>query len=277
MLGRDNVTLDIIPQDKNGETDLSALSSMIKDDVSLVLLANPNFFGVIETKARQACELAHNNGALAIISSHPLALGLIAPPGELGADIAIGEGQPLGIPMSFGGPYLGIMAVRKELIRKMPGRIIGKTKDIDGKEGYVMVLQTREQHIRREKATSNICSNEGLLSTTAAIYMSLVGKEGIKDIAEQNFAKAHYAAELAGAIPGISLKHSGSFWNEFVLTTPKPAEDIFHNATKQGVSIGVPLSWFYPEMKNDLLIAVTEKRTREEIDRWAKVLAEVSK
>jgi glycine dehydrogenase subunit 1 len=275
LLGRDHIVLETIPLDTSGKTDAGALAKMMGSDVSVVLLANPNFFGVIEADARQICTQTHDGGALAVISAHPLSLGILEPPGALGADIGIGEGQPLGIPLGYGGPYLGIMTAKQDLIRRMPGRIIGKTKDVDGKTGYVMVLQTREQHIRREKATSNICSNEGLLATTAAIYCSLVGKDGIIEIAEQNLAKSRYAAELAAQIPGYSLAYGGAFWNEFVLKTPLPAQQALKACVEKNIYCGVPLSWYYPERTHELLVAVTEKRTRAEIDRWVKALGEV--
>ncbi len=276
LLGRDHIVLETIPLDASGRTDAAALTKMMGDDVSAVLLANPNFFGVIEADARQICAQAHEKGALAIISAHPLSLGILEPPGALGADIGIGEGQPLGIPLGYGGPYLGIMTVKQDLIRRMPGRIIGKTKDIDGKTGYVMVLQTREQHIRREKATSNICSNEGLLATTAAVYCSLVGKAGIAEIGEQNLAKARYAADLASQIPGFALAYNGAFWNEFVLKTPLPAQQVLKVCVEKDIYCGVPLSWYYPQRTHELLVAVTEKRTKAEIDLWAKALREVT-
>jgi glycine dehydrogenase subunit 1 len=275
LLGRDHIVLQTIPLDASGRTDVAALAGMMSDDVSAVLLANPNFFGVIEADARQICAQAHENGALAIISAHPLSLGILEPPGALGADIGIGEGQPLGIPLGYGGPYLGIMTAKQDLIRRMPGRIIGKTKDMDGKTGYVMVLQTREQHIRREKATSNICSNEGLLATTAAVYCSLMGKEGIVEIAGQNLAKARYAADLASQIPGYALAYNGAFWNEFVLRTPLPAQQVLKACVEKNIYCGVPLSWYYPERTHELLVAVTEKRTKAEIDMWAQALKEV--
>ena len=275
LLGRDHIVPETIPLDASGKTDIAALTGMMDDNVSAVLLANPNFFGVIEADARQICTQAHDKGALAIISAHPLSLGILEPPGALGADIGIGEGQPLGIPLGYGGPYLGIMTAKQDLIRRMPGRIIGKTKDIDGKTGYVMVLQTREQHIRREKATSNICSNEGLLATTAGIYCSLVGKQGIAEIAEQNLAKARYAADMASQIPGYSLAYGGAFWNEFVLKTPLSAQQVLKACVEKNIYCGVPLSWYYPQRTHELLVAVTEKRTKAEIDKWAQALGEV--
>ena len=208
---------------------------------------------------------AHAAGALAIQSTYPMAMGILKTPGEMGFDIATGEGQSMGIPLSFGGPYLGFMSARQAHVRQMPGRIVGATIDKDGKRGFVLTLQTREQHIRREKATSNICSNEALCALRAVIYMTLLGKTGLKELAELNYNKAEFAKEMLSQIPGVTVKKSSPTFNEFTLCLPKNADDVVNRMIEKGFAAGFPLGRFYKGLDNYLLVAVTEKRTREEI------------
>jgi glycine dehydrogenase subunit 1 len=197
----------------------------------------------------------------------PISLGVLAPPGSYGADVVVGEGQGLGIPLSFGGPYLGIFAVKESLIRKIPGRLAGMTVDADGKRGFTLTLQTREQHIRREKATSNICTNEGLMMLAACVYLSLMGKEGIPEVARLCLQKSHYLAQEIEKIPGFKLKWNHPFFKEFVVETPKAPSLILDKLSKRGILGGLDISQFDGEVEG-LLIAVTEKRTKEEMDKF---------
>ncbi|NCB39885.1 MAG: glycine dehydrogenase, partial [Erysipelotrichia bacterium] len=216
-------------------------------------------------------EIAHAAGALCIVSANPIALGLIEAPGNLGADIVTGEGQPLGIPLSFGGPYLGFIAATKALLRRMPGRIVGRTKDIDGKTGFVLTLQAREQHIRREKASSNICSNQALMALNATIYMSLMGRDGIKEVAMHSFQKAHYMKRELAKISGVTFPFTGSFFHELVVKIPN-ARKVVGKMAKKGVFAGIPLDTWFNNLKDCVLIAVTEKRTKDEIDEYCNML-----
>jgi len=211
----------------------------------------------------------------AIASVYPVSLGMLKTPDEMGFDIATGEGQSLGIPLSFGGPYLGFMAVKNKFVRQMPGRIVGATVDSDGKRGFVLTLQTREQHIRREKATSNICSNEALCALRAAVFMSLLGREGFKELAEHNYQKAEFAKEALSRINGVQVKRSSPTFNEFTVLLPRHADEVVHRMVDKGFACGFPLGRFYKGMDNYLLIAVTEKRTKEEICRLADSLEAV--
>jgi len=239
-----------------------------------LIFQHPNFFGVLE-EAEKLRELTEKVNALLIVSFDPISLGLLKPPGEYGADIAVGEGQPLGLPLGFGGPYLGLFTAKKEYLRQMPGRIAGATLDAEGKRGYVMALQTREQHIRREKATSNICTNQMLCALAALVYMATMGKEGIKEVALQSLEKSHYMAEKLKEIPGVKLVFESPFFKEFLISFDgKSAREIRDKALNEGYLIGLPLDYFgFPE--DYLLVAVTEKRTREEIDGAIEVIKRV--
>ncbi|MGA2172080.1 MAG: aminomethyl-transferring glycine dehydrogenase subunit GcvPA [Sedimentisphaerales bacterium] len=258
-----------------GQVDRNQILAKLDDDTAAVILQNPNFFGCVDDFSDIA-EAAHKKGALLVASCYPISLGILKTPGAMGADIVTGEGQSLGMPMSFGGPYLGFMATRMEYVRKMPGRIIGRTKDRKGNDCFVMTLQAREQHIRREKATSNICSNEALCALTALVYMSLLGKEGLRETAQLCADKASYAYNRLTAVPGVK-PHFGTKWffNEFVLDLPKEAADVIVKLIEKGFAAGFPLSRYYPDMKNCILVCVTEKRTKQQIGMFAEALESV--
>jgi glycine dehydrogenase subunit 1 len=252
----------------------AALIDQLDDQTALVIVQYPDFLGNIFNYTELITK-AHEFGALVAVAVNPVALGMFKTPGEMGADIVVGEGQPLGLPLSFGGPYLGIFATKKEYIRKISGRLVGETVDGKGNRAYVLTLTAREQHIRREKASSNICTNQGLLALAATIHMSLLGKHGLKKVAELNYHKAHYAAEKIAAIPGYSVCMDHPYFNEFVVCCPAPARDINAHLLEHGILGGYELEKDYPEMENNLLVAVTEMNTRDEIDMLCEVLAEV--
>jgi len=250
-----------------------ALIPLLSEEVALVIVQYPDFFGRIYDLSA-LIRAAHEKGALVAVAANPIALGLLTPPGDMDADIVMGEGQPLGIPLSFGGPYLGYFTTRKKLVHKMAGRIVGESVDTRGQRAYVMTLTAREQHIKREHATSNICSNQGLMALAAAVYLSLLGKRGLRQVAELCYHKAHYAAEKIAAIPGFSLKFDTPFFNEFVVKTPEPLDDILAHLLEHGILGGYDLGQDYPELQNHLLVAVTEMNSREEIDALVDVLSE---
>ncbi len=250
---------------ENGLVEPSSLKSDLSSDTSCVIVQSPNFYGVIEDVAKIE-ELVHSAGALLIMVCDPISLGILKSPGELGADIAIGEGQGMGNPISLGGPFLGFFTAKKEMVRRLPGRLIAATRDSKGQRGFVMTLQTREQHIRREKATSNICTNEALCTLASAVYLSLMGKKGIKEVARLCVQKAHYALEELTKINGFKLKYRAPFFKEFILETPVPAGEIINRLLDKNILAGVDLSRFDPGLKDSLLICVTEKRTKKEID-----------
>src|SRR6266478_689344 len=257
----------------DGATDVDALRKAVSGTTAAVVLQHPNFFGCLEDLPA-AAEVAHAAGALLIVVADPVNLGLLAPPGALGADLVVGEGQGLGVPMSFGGPNLGVFAAKQELVRRMPGRLVGATVDVDGRRGFVLTLQTREQHIRREKATSNICTNVALCALMATIYMATLGKQGLQRVGELSAAKAHYAAEQLTKVPGVSLRFAQPFFKEFALRLPKSPASVVAKLAKQRILPGVPLKTYDRTLADCLLVAVTEQRTREEIDAYAAALAE---
>jgi glycine dehydrogenase subunit 1 len=256
----------------DGTTDLDALRKAVSDRTAAVVVQYPNFFGCLED-VRSAADIAHAAGALLVVVADPVNLGLLAAPGALGADIVVGEGQGLGVPMSFGGPNLGVLAARQELVRRIPGRLVGATVDGDGRRGFVLTLQTREQHIRREKATSNICTNVALCALAATIYVAIMGKEGLRRVGELSTAKAHYAAGELARVPGVRLRFSAPFFKEFTLELPKAPERVVKRLLRDRVLAGVPVRALDRAYKNCLLVAVTEKRTRAEIDAFAAALA----
>jgi glycine dehydrogenase subunit 1 len=247
------------------------LEQAVDSDTAAVLLQQPNFFGCVEPAAEIA-EAVHKQGAKLVVCADPISLGVLASPGDYGADIAVGEGQALGNSPSFGGPGLGFFAAKEEFLRSMPGRIVGATVDVEGKRGFTLTLQTREQHIRREKATSNICSNQALNALAASIYLSLMGKQGLAEAAGLCLQKAHYAEEVITSVPGFSRAFSTPFFKEFTIKCPVPAAQVVEALLGSGILAGLDLGQFCPEMKDLLLVAVTEKRTKEEIDSFAHAL-----
>ncbi|MBU7314374.1 aminomethyl-transferring glycine dehydrogenase subunit GcvPA [Paenibacillus oleatilyticus] len=260
----------------DGVTDLEQLKAAVTDDTAAVIVQSPNFFGCIEDLA--AIEpIAHSRKALFVVSTNPMSLGLLEAPGKLGADIVVGDAQPLGIHPAFGGPTCGFFAVSEPLMRRMPGRIVGQTVDRDGKRGFVLTLQAREQHIRREKATSNICSNQALLALCASIYLSTMGKEGMREVGSLNLQKSHYAARELAKLEGPSLPFTAPFFNEFVVSLPANANitDLNERLLEAGFIGGLDLGRYYPELQNHMLVAVTEKRTKAEIDEFAARLGEL--
>ncbi len=256
----------------NGLADRNRIVDALTDDTAALIVANPNFFGCLDDVTDLA-EAAHAKGALLICSVYPISLGMVKSPGEMGVDIATGEGQSLGLPLSFGGPYLGFMATRTEHMRKMPGRIAGRTVDQHGRDGFVLTLQAREQHIRREKATSNICTNQGHCALTSLVYLSLLGKQGLRQLAQLCADKADYAFARLTAVAGVGARFPRRwFFNEFVLQLPVPADRVIRNLLQRRIAAGFPLVRYYQQMENCLLVAFTEKRTKEEIDLLAHAL-----
>lgn len=251
---------------QDGVTDLQNLKELLNDNTAAVLVQSPNFFGAIEN-IKEIAEIAHENKSLLVVSCDPVSLAILKAPGDIGADIVVGEGQVLGNPVSFGGPYLGFMAAKKEFTRRMPGRIVGETVDRDGKRGYVLTLQTREQHIRREKATSNICSNQALNALAATIYLSVMGKNGLKKAAELCLQKAHYAYRKLIETNLFSPAFESPFFKEFLLIYHGDADKLNKHLLEKNIIGGFATERFYPEFKGGYLVAVTEKRTRDEIDR----------
>ena len=258
-------SVELIPAE-NGRTCTGALESMLDGDTACVLISQPNYFGVIE-EAEKAGIITHQNGAKFIMSVNLIAAAVLKSPGECGADVAVGDGQPLGIPLSFGGPYLGFMAASSALMRKLPGRIVGETIDVDGKRAFVLTLQAREQHIRREKAGSNICSNQALCAMAAAVYMAAMGCEGIKDAAIQSVSKAHYLASELGKIPGLGLKHSSEFFHEFATERPPGFDKVLDLLEAHGILGGLPI-------EDGVLWCATEMNSRKEIDRMTDLIKE---
>jgi len=254
-----------------GVTDLAAASQLVNAKTAALVVQTPNFYGCLEDVAA-AAEIAHAAGALLIVVADPVNLGVLEGPGKLGADIVVGEGQGLGVPVGFGGPNLGVFAAKNELVRRMPGRLVGATVDRDGKRGFVLTLQTREQHIRRAKATSNICTNVALCALMATIYLATLGRRGLVQVGELSTAKAHYAAERLTKVPGVSLRFAAPFFKEFALKLPKAPDRVIPRLAKQGFLAGVLLKTFDRALADSLLVAVTEKRTKAEIDAFAAAL-----
>jgi glycine dehydrogenase subunit 1 len=263
------VDLAEVPYAASGQIDLTELESAIDAQTAAVVIQSPNFFGVVE-RVPEIAAIAHRHGALLIVSiNEPLSLAVIKPPTE--ADIVCGEAQSFGVPVSFGGPYVGFLTTREKFIRQMPGRLVGQTVDTEGRRGFVLTLATREQHIRREKATSNICTNQALFALAATIYLTLLGKAGLRQLAEQNLSKAHYAAAQLRAIPGFATPFSAPSFNEFVLKIPGNAEDLLEELRQEKIIGGLHLGEFYPELANHLLVCATELVSRAAIDRLEEV------
>lgn len=263
-----NTEIELIPE-KDGLTDMDALREMLDDSTACVYLAQPNYFGLIED-APAIGQMAHDAGAKFVMGVNPIAAAVLKTPAECSADIAVGEGQPLGLPLSFGGPYLGFMAATTAMMRKLPGRIVGETTDEAGNRAFVLTLQAREQHIRREKASSNICSNQALCAMTAAVYMAAIGPDGIKNVAVQCLSKAHYMASALASVPGFSLRYSGEFFHEFVTECPVEPGILMAVLEANDILGGLPL----PD--GGILWCATEMNTKEEIDLLVSILREVS-
>ena len=258
-----------------GRGDIIDLVEMLDDNTAMLAIQYPNFFGQIDNIAVLA-DAVHEVGALLVIVANPMALSLFRSPGELGADIVVGEGQPMGVPLGYGGPYLGYFAIRQKYVRKIAGRIIGETLDADGKRAFVMTLRPREQDIKRERATSNICTNQGLMALSASVYMALMGKNGLRRVGELNYHKAHYAADQLNQLDGYSVDAAKTFFNEFVLSCPRPVAEINQALLQEGIIGGYDLGQNYFHLENHMLVCVTETNSKAEIDRLVEVLGGLS-
>ncbi|MGQ9904185.1 MAG: aminomethyl-transferring glycine dehydrogenase subunit GcvPA [Anaerolineae bacterium] len=255
---------------------IDELLNLVDEDTACLCIANPNFFGQFE-EVNGIAEQVHARGALLIAAVNPISLGLFKPPADYGVDVAVGEGQPLGIPLSFGGPYLGFFATRREFMRRIPGRIVGETVDKEGRRGYVLTLKTREQDIRRDKATSNICTNQGLMALAACVYMSALGKQGLRQVASLCYHKAHYAADRIGRLDGYTVWNNRPFFNEFVVKCPLPVSEINdYLLNEHDIIGGFDLSKDYPHLRNHMLVCCTETNTRDEIDELIEALSELA-
>jgi glycine dehydrogenase subunit 1 len=254
-------------KDENGRFRLSDLKSRLSPDVAAVVLQYPNFFGVIDD-LKPHIQAAHDAGALAIVAADPLAMGVLTPPGAWGADVVVGEGQALGNPQAYGGPYLGLFLAAEKLVRRMPGRIVGVTGDSDGRRGYVLTLQTREQHIRRDKATSNICTNEGLCAARGAIYLALLGPSGMREVGRACMNACGYLRSRLTEVAGVKLAHDGPHFKEFALTLKGDIPKFLEFMAHRGILPGIPLKRFNIGMDDSLLVAVTERRTRAQMDAY---------
>lgn len=266
-----NIEVVVVPH-KNGVTDMKQLNELVDNDTAAVIVQYPNFFGAIESLS-EVEKAAHDVKAMFVVSSNPLSLGALTPPGKFGADIVIGDAQPFGIPAQFGGPHCGYFAVTKKLMRKVPGRLVGQTHDDQGQRGFVLTLQAREQHIRRDKATSNICSNQALNALAASVAMTALGKKGVREIAVQNLQKAFFARETLKQ-HGVDIIFDGPVFNEFVVRLSKPVKEVNQKLLEKGIIGGYDLGLVYNGMENCMLVAVTELRTKEEIKLFAKELGD---
>lgn len=275
------ITVEVVPAGSDGRTSPKDVRDRVQPTTACLVVQSPNVWGVIEDwEALFTALKESDNTRVAIAVFNPTACALLKTPGACGADVAAGEGQPLGIPLQFGGPYLGLFAARKSFMRRMPGRLVGQTVDAKGRRAFCLTLQTREQHIRGSKATSNVCTNQGLLALRATMYMSAMGPQGIREVAEQCWHKAHEAARRIAAIPGYARVHSAEFFHEFAVRCPVPASKVIAKAKARGILAGVDLS--SPQMhrigkENELLIAVTEKRSKADIDTLVEVLKEAGR
>ncbi|MBC8016211.1 MAG: aminomethyl-transferring glycine dehydrogenase subunit GcvPA [Sporomusaceae bacterium] len=256
---------------EDGTVNQEELAQLVSKNTAAVVIQSPNFFGCIED-VKKIADLAHAQGALLVAAVDPISLGILEAPGALGVDIVVGEGQSMGMNTAFGGPYLGFFAATEKLMRKMPGRIVGQTVDHEGNRGFVLTLQAREQHIRREKATSNICSNEALCALTAAVYLSAVGKKGLCQVAELSLQKAHYACRELTKIEGFTSVFEASYFKEFIIRCPKPIAQINEELLQEKMIGGLDLGIYYPELKNCMLLCVTENRTQDDINRLVRKL-----
>jgi len=267
------VRLESLEVGPDGVTELPEGDRESLEDVACLVVQSPNYLGCVEPVARLKERLLGRGGLLVQVVAEPLSLGLLAPPGALGADVAVGECQGLGIPLQYGGPYAGFYATRKCHMRNMPGRVVGETVDTHGRRGYVLTLATREQHIRRERATSNICTNHSLCALAVSVYLSLLGKNGVRELACMNLSKAEYARKRLAGIPGVRLPHAAPTFNEFVIQIPAPVRPVLRKLREQDHLVaGLALEDRYPQWENAILVCVTERRSREEIDRFAEAL-----
>jgi glycine dehydrogenase subunit 1 len=265
-----------ITGDENLQAELPDLVKLLDGNTAALVIQNPNFLGQLED-VQGLADQVHAAGALLVVVADPISLAMFTPPGAYGADIVCGEGQSLGIPLSYGGPYLGYFTSRKNLVRQMAGRIVGETADVDNARGYVLTLSTREQHIRREKATSNICTNQGLMALAAAVYLSTMGKCGMRNVAELCYHKSHYAADQIAGLPGYSTDQSKPFFKEFVVKCPKSVAKVNeHLLENWGIIGGYDLGQDYAHLKNHMLVAVTEMNQKDEIDALVMALKELS-
>ncbi len=256
---------------EDGVTDPAALADAVGDDTAAVFLQSPNFLGAVEDVEALGAK-AKQHGALLIVACDPMTLGVLKPPGDCGADVAVGEGQPLGNRLDFGGPSFGFFCATEEHIRRMPGRIAGETSDVDGRRGFVLTLQTREQHIRREKATHNICTAQALNALGAVIHLAWLGRQGYRELGELLVRRTAYARERLAALDGVELLHEAPVAREFALRLDAPVPQVLDSCAEQGIAAGYPLGREYPEYSDALLVAITERRSREQIDRLADVL-----
>lgn len=266
-----DVTIEHIGHTENGTVDPASVR--IDKETAAIVVQSPNFFGCVEDLTALA-EAAHQAGALLVVAiTEPMSLGVLKPPGACGADIVAGETQSFGIPLSYGGPYCGMFATLDKHVRQMPGRLVGEARDSEGRRGYVLTLSTREQHIRREKATSNICTNQGLFALMATVYLSTLGKRGVQEVARQNLQKAHYAASEISKINGFELKFPAPFFNEFVLRTPRSATAVLDRLLESKIVGGIGLETYYPERVDSMLVCVTETAKKEAIDKLVDALS----
>ena len=267
------LSIQVVPH-KNGAPDMPALEAALKGDTAVLVVQNPNFFGTVHDFSPLFAK-ARANGTKSVMAVNPVMQSVLKTPGEMGADVAVADGQPIGMPLSFGGPYLGIMTCTKDMVRQMPGRIAGRTDDLNGVTGYVLTLQAREQHIRRAKATSNICSNQALCALRTAIHLSLLGPEGLTRTAELSMQRAREAAAALTAVPGVTLYSDAPYGYEFALQLPKPADALVKALCREDIVAGLPLGRWYPGLDNVLLVACTEKTTPTQITQFAGALARV--
>jgi len=265
-----------ITGDENPRTNLDDLKGMLDDETACLIIQNPNFFGELMDVDGLA-DAVHAAGALLLVVANPIiSLGLLKPPGDYGADIVVAEGQPLGAGLNFGGPYLGVFAAREAYVRRMPGRLVGETTDTEGRRGYVLTLTPREQHIRREKATSNICTNQGLVALMAGMYLAYMGKRGLRAVAEMCYHKAHYAAAEIDKLNGYRVVNYAPFFNEFPVKCPKPVAEVNAALLEAGILGGYDLEGDYPHAQNEMLVCVTEMNSREQIDRLVAALGSIA-
>ena len=271
LRGTDHQLIDV-PYDSRGKTDLEFIRSNLSNKTSAVVFQTPNFFGIVEEYEALGKELAERDALLIVAVTEPLSLGILKPPGERGADIVVGEAQSFGLPVSFGGPYVGFFATREQYVRQVPGRITGETTDRDGRRAFVLTLSTREQHIRRERATSNICTNQGLCALAATVYLAVMGKQGLRELAVLNLRKADYLKNKLSKAGGFEIRFNADTFNEFVLKCPKPATEVRDSLLEHKILAGLPLGGHYPELADSLLLCATEMNTVEAIDRLTEKL-----